>query len=75
MLNKNDGVEVERIDKVLDWYGLHFGEDYIPVAESGQTLREKFLRIESAMSKTKKRYSANDADNAKWEKLFAKGDE
>ena len=75
LLNKNDGVEVERIDKVLDWYGLHFGEDYIPVAESGQTLREKFLRIESAMSKTKKRYSANDADNAKWEKLFAKGDE
>lgn len=51
LLRKIDGVDTERIDKVLDWYSLHFGEDYVPVAESGATLREKFLRIEAAMQR------------------------
>ncbi len=77
LLEKMDGISVERIDKVLDWYGDHYGEDFVPVAESGQTLREKFLRLETAMAKSgpaEKRYSANDADNEKWKKLFAKGD-
>lgn len=77
LLEKIDGVSVERIDKVLDWYEGHYGEDFVPIAESGQTLREKFLRLETAMAKSapaEKRYSVNDADNEKWKKLFAKGD-
>lgn len=51
MLERIDGVDTERIDKVLDWYSSHYGEDYVPVAESGATLREKFLRIEAAMQR------------------------
>ena len=41
----------ERISAVLDWYAIHIGEDYVPVVESGWSLREKFIRLEVSMKK------------------------
>jgi hypothetical protein len=44
-----DGVDSPRVKKTLDWYENHIGEQYIPIIESGKSLREKFIRLENAM--------------------------
>lgn len=50
-LVETDGVELSRINKVLDWYSKNIGGEYIPVVESGSALRNKFLRLEDAMTR------------------------
>jgi len=47
-------VSLERVQEVLEWYRDHLGDKYIPVAESGASFREKFIRIEDAMNKENK---------------------
>lgn len=42
------------IQEVLDWYCLHFGEDYVPNAQSGKTFRAKFHPIQDAMARQSK---------------------
>jgi hypothetical protein len=44
-------ISIERVEKVLSWYENNYGGKYIPVVESGASLREKFLRLEAAMQK------------------------
>lgn len=41
----------QRVENVLHWYRSHIGETYVPVVESGASLREKFLRLETAMER------------------------
>lgn len=48
-MSSTDGIGLPRIQKVLDWYAENIGGKYIPVIESGTSLREKFIRLESAM--------------------------
>ena len=50
-MNKTDGIDHQRIMRALVWYKAHIGEEYVVVIESGKSLREKFLRLESAMQK------------------------
>lgn len=53
-LHHVDNVPLDRIQKVLSWYCTHLHQGlgpYTPVAHSGTTFREKFLRIESAMKR------------------------
>lgn len=40
-----------RVKRALDWYADHAGEPYVPVIESGQTLRDKFLKLEAAIER------------------------
>jgi hypothetical protein len=35
----------------LDWYEDNRGGQYTPIVESGSSLREKFIRLESAMER------------------------
>ncbi|MFW6272206.1 MAG: hypothetical protein ACOC2U_00285 [bacterium] len=51
LLVEQDGVEKIRIAKALKWYRKHHSDDYVPVIESGKTLREKFLRLEAAIER------------------------
>lgn len=44
-----NGIEPRRIRAALRWYKNHIGEPYVPVIASGQSLRDKFLNLESAM--------------------------
>jgi hypothetical protein len=37
-----------RIDRVLDWYCSHIGEQYVPVAYNAEEFRRKFIPIEDA---------------------------
>lgn len=48
-----DGVSEERVQTALDWYQIHHADDYVPVIESGKTLREKFTRLEAAIERDK----------------------
>ena len=52
---RKDLVPFDRIIKALDWYGEHIGEPYIPVIQSGDSLRTKFTNLENAMSKQEKK--------------------
>lgn len=44
-------VSEKRITKALDWYADHIGEKYVPVIESGRSLREKFIKLEAAIER------------------------
>lgn len=50
-LKEQSGIEYDRIEKVLDWYETNIGGEYIPVIESGYSLRSKFIRLEDAMKR------------------------
>lgn len=52
ILVEGNGVSAERIKIALDWYGEHIGEQYVPVIESGASLRSKFLKLEAAISRS-----------------------
>lgn len=44
-----DGVSIQRVETALDWYEENIGGQYIPVIESGSSLRSKFIKLEDAM--------------------------
>jgi len=44
-----DGVSIQRIETALDWYEENIGGGYVPVIESGSSLRSKFINLERAM--------------------------
>jgi hypothetical protein len=48
-LVENNGVSPDRIRTALDWYQDNAGGQYIPVIESGASLREKFVKLEDAI--------------------------
>jgi len=49
MLCEQNEIPLPRINKAVKWYYNHIGGQYIPVIESGRSLRDKFLRLENAM--------------------------
>ena len=53
-LIEKDGVQIERVNTALDWYSDNIGGDYVPVIESGKSLREKFIKLENAIERDKK---------------------
>ena len=48
-LVETDGVSIQRIETALDWYEENIGGGYVPVIESGASLRSKFINLERAM--------------------------
>jgi len=50
-LSRIEGVPPQRIDQALDWYAENIGGKYIPVIESGSSLRNKFIKLEEAMKR------------------------
>lgn len=53
-LSENNGVEKSRIETALDWYADNIGGTYIPVIESGNSLKDKFIKLENAMERENK---------------------
>ena len=45
------GVKRSRIKKALLWYAGHVLDEYVPVIESGSSLRSKFIKLENAMAR------------------------
>lgn len=54
----------KRVIKVLKFYEKNIGGDFIPVALSGPSFREKFIRLEEAMERvnTSKKKTTSDED-------------
>jgi len=50
-LVEENSISISRIKLALRWYSQHIGEAYVPVIESGSSLREKFLRLENKINK------------------------
>ena len=44
-------IKKQRIKKVLLWYIVHFGEEFVPKAYSAKSFCDKFLNIEDAMDR------------------------
>lgn len=42
---------LEEVEKALEWYGNHLGEEWVPHAYSGSSLRVKFDQIHQAMQR------------------------
>ena len=59
LLVETDDVSLERVESALSWYKDHHSDDYVPVIESGSSLREKFLRLEAAIERDKKPFKQN----------------
>jgi len=52
-LAENNEVSISRIRKTLQWYQNNIGGEYVPVIESGNSLRMKFMKLEAAMERSK----------------------
>lgn len=86
-LHKLDGVSIRDIDKALDWYTEHINDKYCPHIESGQTFREKYLKLHNQMVKKfepakqtelvkdKKRFIGNNPNGDYIGKTFIKFEE
>jgi len=59
-LIKTNQVSYERIKIALRWYKDHCRDEYVPVIESGATLREKFLKLEAAMEREQHPYKPKE---------------
>lgn len=53
ILCKDTGVTPSRVKRALDWYADHIGGEYIPVIESGGSLRQKFEKLLNAIERAK----------------------
>lgn len=66
-----DGVDIGRIKKMVRWYKTVIGEPYIPIIESGYTLREKFVKLEDA--KKRKEEQKRNQQNRKPRNAYQDG--
>lgn len=56
-LVEDNGITETRIKQALIWYEKNIGGQYIPVIESGKSLKEKFSKLEAAMTRTNFKFS------------------
>lgn len=49
---KSSDVEIQRIEKLLEWYGNNITDKFVPKAHSAKSFCAKFARIESAMKRS-----------------------
>ena len=54
LLRTKDDISPNDIKTVMKWYISHIGEEFAPRAFSGETFREKFIRIEERMKEWNK---------------------
>ena len=59
LLIETNKVSVKRIKNALKWYKQNIGGEYIPIIESGSSLRYKFTKLEDAIERSKNPYGNN----------------
>ena len=70
MLVEQNEVSTLRIRKALHWYDKHIGEAYVPVIESGTSLREKFIKLETAIARDNKSSKSHKQPGVSPEKII-----
>jgi len=68
LLQYEDGIEVSRMKRVLQWYKDNIGKPYVPDVQSGSSFRKKFLNLEAAISR-----SQNNTDHRQPDKVLRYG--
>lgn len=56
LLESQNKVSKNRIIQALKWYKQHIGEPFVPVIESGQAFKDKFIKLESAIKRSKESF-------------------
>ena len=51
LLVEKNKVSVDRIYEALKWYSKHHADKYTPIIESGESLRNKFIKLEDAIKR------------------------
>jgi len=54
LLHEHDGIPVNKIKEVMNWYKEYAGTEYIPECQSGGAFRSKFEKLEAALFRTTK---------------------
>jgi hypothetical protein len=52
LVYSSEKVEYDRVNRALSWYMKNVGGEYVPVIESGKSLRDKFVKLEAAMERS-----------------------
>ncbi|HSH52405.1 MAG TPA: hypothetical protein VK982_11845, partial [Bacteroidales bacterium] len=58
-LHEINKVHPKRIKSALQWYKKNIGGQYVPVIESGASLRSKFVKLENAMKRGSQKQTNN----------------
>lgn len=53
-LNTKNNIPYSRINDALEWYENNVGGEFVPVIESGTSLRNKFIKLENAIDRESK---------------------
>jgi uncharacterized protein YdaU (DUF1376 family) len=53
ILSEQNKVNIIRIKQALQWYKKNIGGEYVPVIESGSSLKDKFMKLEAAIERSK----------------------
>lgn len=61
LLIQDHKIPYERVEAALQWYRKNIGGQYIPVIESGRSLREKFFKLEAAMDRDKAYHNTSNS--------------
>ncbi len=69
-LSEGNKIPIGRIHKVLRWYKKHIGEQYVPVIESGSSLKNKFSKLEDAMQRGTQTYNDPTSNRAGHKETF-----
>lgn len=62
-LVEQDNISIDRIKIILKWYDTAIGGEYIPVVQSGNSFRHKFINLEDAMKRNLKSKFTNNRTN------------
>lgn len=62
-LHSIEGVSFVRIKNALNWYEQHIGEEFVPVIESGDSFRKKFVKLENALQRES--FKSNEINKTK----------
>lgn len=70
-LVETEGVNIQRVQRVMLWYDKNAFGEFVPVAESGKTFREKFTRLEAAMDRQQKDHVDRSAIDEAFSKFIS----
>jgi len=66
-LAEDNKITIDRINTALDWYENNIGGSYVPVIESGSSLKEKFGKLEAAIERDNNPYQTKNNGRMKME--------
>lgn len=70
---EDHSIDLGRIKTVLKWYSHNVGGQYVPVVESGASLRSKFIRLEASMERNGYSSPAEPTEDVQFKDVLPEG--